>query len=292
MIEPIIIDGKVKNCEVLFECNSVDDLASFKMIREGVEITPDNAPVFNNFDIKLIAEPRSPYGFSSLFKRNENIDEWEYMGFGHSGACSVVTALLKQLQRANYQIAEDENLQCDMREKIDELSELLKRKTAECEKLKEEKQDYCFNCDVAERMRKVVHAATGGRLSYANYTVDAIEQAYHDQLEIDVEYRTKILKEENAKLKAECEELKKKKEENETFYLRKYANKDSECLELQHKLRIATEALDIIANQNFNTPNKICNLAEKELVPCTNNCKYCLQAYAQRALEQIESEEQ
>lgn len=192
MIELIIIDGKVKNCEVLFECNSVDDLASFKMIREGVEVTPDNAPTFDIFDIKLIAEPRSPYGFSSLFKRNPNIDEWEYMGFGHSGACSVVTALLKQLQRK--------------------------------------------------------------------------EQ--------------------------ECEELKKKKEENETFYLREYANKDSECLELQHKLRIATEALDIIANQNFNTPNKICNLAEKELVPCTNNCKYCLQAYAQRALEQIESEEQ
>lgn len=41
----------------------------------------------------------------------------------------------------------------------------------------------------------------------------------------------------------ECEELKKKKEENETFYLRKYANKDSECLELQHKLKIATESL-------------------------------------------------
>lgn len=44
----------------------------------------------------------------------------------------------KQLQRANYQIAEDENLQCDMREKIDELSELLKCKTAECEELQEE----------------------------------------------------------------------------------------------------------------------------------------------------------
>lgn len=95
----IIIDGKVKNCKILFECNSVDDLASFIMMKAGVEITPDNAPVFDNFDIRLIAEPRSPYGFSSLFKRNENIDEWEYMGFGHSGACSVVTALLKQLQR-------------------------------------------------------------------------------------------------------------------------------------------------------------------------------------------------
>ncbi len=106
MIELIIIDGKVKNCEVLFECNSVDDLASFKMIREGVEVTPDNAPTFDIFDIKLIAEPRSPYGFSSLFKRNPNIDEWEYMGFGHSGACSVVTALLKQLQRKEQECEE------------------------------------------------------------------------------------------------------------------------------------------------------------------------------------------
>lgn len=44
--------------------------------------------------------------------------------------------IVKQLQRANYQIAEAENLQCDMREKIDELSELLKCKTAECEELK------------------------------------------------------------------------------------------------------------------------------------------------------------
>lgn len=119
--EQIIIDGKVKNCKILFECNSVDDLASFIMMRAGVEITPDNAPVFDNFDIRLIAEPRSPYGFSSLFKRNENIDEWEYMGFGHSGACSVVTALLKQLQR----------------------------KTAECEELKKKFSKF-FNIDNQE----------------------------------------------------------------------------------------------------------------------------------------------
>lgn len=102
-----------------------------------------------------------------------------------------------------------------------EIVKQLQRKTAECEELKEEKQDYCLNCDVAERMRKVVHAATGGRLSYANYTVDAIEQAYHDQLEIDVEYRTKILKEENTNL--------------------------------QHKLRIVTEALkDVINSETTN----------------------------------------
>ena len=64
--------------------------------------------------------------------------------------------------------------------------------------------------------------------------------------------------------------MKKKKEENETFYLREYANKDSECLELQHKLKIATEALKFYSgtfpNGNKNT--------------------------AKRVLEQIESDEQ
>nr|DAT59116.1 MAG TPA: hypothetical protein [Caudoviricetes sp.] len=72
------------------------------------------------------------------------------------------------------------------------------------------------------------------------------------------------------RLKQEYEEMKKKKEENETFYLREYANKDSECLELQHKLKIATEALKFYSgtfpNGNKNT--------------------------AKRVLEQIESEEQ
>lgn len=33
----------------------------------------------------------------------------------------------------------------------------------------------------------------------------------------------------------ECKDLKKKKEENEKFYLTKYANKDSYCLELEHE---------------------------------------------------------
>ena len=41
----------------------------------------------------------------------------------------------------------------------------------------------------------------------------------------------------------ECEDLKKKKEENTTFYLKKYANKDSGCLELEHKLKQAEEKL-------------------------------------------------
>lgn len=47
-------------------------------------------------------------------------------------------------------------------------------------------------------------------------------------------------------LKTENEKLKKKKEENETFYLKKYTNKDSECLELEHKLKQAEQKLEQI----------------------------------------------
>lgn len=96
--EQIIIDGVKEECEILFECGSVDDLASYDMIKKNIKITPENAPV-DDYDIRLIANPQSPYGFTSIFKRNKNVDEWEYMGFGHSGACSVVTALLKRLVR-------------------------------------------------------------------------------------------------------------------------------------------------------------------------------------------------
>ena len=84
-----------------------------------------------------------------------------------------------------------------------ELYKHIARKEQECEDLKEKIENYCFDCDVAERMRKVTYAVTGGRLSYANYTVEAIEQAYDDQLRIDVEYRTKELEEQLDQLKAE-----------------------------------------------------------------------------------------
>ena len=35
---------------------------------------------------------------------------------------------------------------------FEKIIELLEEKTAECEELKKEKQDYCLNCDVAERI--------------------------------------------------------------------------------------------------------------------------------------------
>lgn len=94
------------------------------------------------------------------------------------------------------------------RELLNEYIDWCDKLKEEVKQLKAEKEDYCFACDVAERMRKVTYAATGGRLSYANYTVEAIEQAYHDQLCHDVEARTKELQDELDQLKAENEKLK------------------------------------------------------------------------------------
>lgn len=54
----------------------------------------------------------------------------------------------------------------------------LKRKIQKYEELKIE------NEELSNRMAEVTYRATGGRLSYSNYTLDAIEQAFNDQLEI------------------------------------------------------------------------------------------------------------
>ena len=94
----IIIKGQKEKVNILFECNHIEDLEAFNMIKQSIEITPENAPI-GDFEIKIISNTHSVYGFSSICKRNKNSDDWEFMGFGHSGACSVVTALLKAIQR-------------------------------------------------------------------------------------------------------------------------------------------------------------------------------------------------
>lgn len=64
---------------------------------------------------------------------------------------------------------------------IDTLKRLHKENAelkAENERLKEENEELC------DRMATVTYRATGGRLSYSNYTLNAIEQAFYDQLDI------------------------------------------------------------------------------------------------------------
>ena len=101
--EQIIINGEPENCKILFRCKHINDLKAYDMIRNGIKITPENAPV-GDFDLMLIENTDSPFGFSSVCKRNSKENVWEYSGFGHSGACSIVTALLKQLARKTQEL--------------------------------------------------------------------------------------------------------------------------------------------------------------------------------------------
>lgn len=47
----------------------------------------------------LIENPNSSYGFSVLWLKDKKNKIYEYDGFGHSGACSVVCSLLQELIR-------------------------------------------------------------------------------------------------------------------------------------------------------------------------------------------------
>ena len=69
-----------------------------------------------------------------------------------------------------------------------EYQKQLKRKEQECEKLH-------------ERIASIIYNLTGGRLSYSTYTLEACEQAYRDQLDIDVEKATRELQVDVSKYK-------------------------------------------------------------------------------------------
>lgn len=70
----------------------------------------------------------------------------------------------------------------------------LKRKEQECEELH-------------SRTASIIYYLTGGRLSYSTYTLEGCEDAYRDQLSIDVERATKELEGKNETLKQEVNTL-------------------------------------------------------------------------------------
>lgn len=74
----------------------------------------------------------------------------------------------------------------------------------ENEKLKEQLRVKEQECEeLHNRTASIIYRLTGGRLSYSTYTLEGCEDAYTDQLRIDVERATKELSEENEQLKSE-----------------------------------------------------------------------------------------
>ncbi len=79
-----------EDIDVLFECKHVEDCKLYNSLAE-IELDPTSG-------IILKAEKESPYGFSVLWRIDRKNNIYEYDGFGHSGAASTVTCLLKKLE--------------------------------------------------------------------------------------------------------------------------------------------------------------------------------------------------
>ena len=92
------------------------------------------------------------------------------------------------------------------------------------------------------------------------------------------QYAAFYLKEQLAHKTQECEALKKRNEDDERFYLKQYAKKDSEVLDLTHKLNVKTQECEELkkrlmqndeVNTFFNTPiegwsSDPCNICESK----------------------------
>lgn len=59
---------------------------------------------------------------------------------------------------------------------------------------KEVAEDLCSTCDVAERMRKMIHLVSNGMMSYANYTYEAMSEVYQEQIDKLAEEKCKDYK--------------------------------------------------------------------------------------------------
>lgn len=133
--EQIIIDGKKEKVNILFECNHIDDLQAYEMVKNRIEITPENAPICN-FKIKIVSNTKSPYGFYTIFQKDPKKDEWEYMGIGNSGASSLITALLKAHKMGLKRISDLEERVIKHSAVVEEYCNRLADKEQECEELK------------------------------------------------------------------------------------------------------------------------------------------------------------
>ena len=180
--EQIIINGKEKDCKILFRCKHIDDLEAYDMIRNGIEITPENAPV-SDFELMFIEKTSSPFGFSSVYKRNNREDVWEYSGFGHSGAASIVAALLRQLARKTHKCEQREIELLNMEKANNELVDKVIMWMQKCEELKEKYKWYDHYKDSALLNKKLCDKASDERARYRK-ALEKIERLANENNEL------------------------------------------------------------------------------------------------------------
>lgn len=85
------ISGEIIEEEVIpiYRCHHVNDRKYYPELKE-VKFIKESEYI-------IVESPNSCYGFSALWLKDRKNKIYEWDGFGHSGACSVICSLLQEV---------------------------------------------------------------------------------------------------------------------------------------------------------------------------------------------------
>lgn len=86
-----VISGEITEEEItpIYKCHHVNDRKYYPELKD-VKFDKESEYI-------LIENPNSCYGFAALWLKDRKNKIYEYDGFGHSGACSVICSLLQEV---------------------------------------------------------------------------------------------------------------------------------------------------------------------------------------------------
>ena len=93
-------NGTITEEEIIpiYKCRHVNDRKHYSSLKD--------VKFDKTTEYILIENPNSCYGFSALWLKDRKNKIYEYDGFGHSGACSVVCSLLQKI--AEYEVLNEQ----------------------------------------------------------------------------------------------------------------------------------------------------------------------------------------
>lgn len=80
-----------KEITPIYKCHHVNDRKYYSSLKD--------VKFDKTTEYILVENPNSCYGFSVLWLKDRKNKIYEYDGFGHSGACSVVCSLLQKISQ-------------------------------------------------------------------------------------------------------------------------------------------------------------------------------------------------
>lgn len=89
-----VISGEITEEEIspIYKCHHVDDRRCYSGLKD-VKFVKESEYI-------LIENPNSCYGFAVLWLKDRKNKIYEYEGFGHSGASSVICSLLQEVTKS------------------------------------------------------------------------------------------------------------------------------------------------------------------------------------------------